>query len=213
MLDRGAVPIIGICVFVGGFEKQDGHSARTAFRKRRPVEKVKLTLAEIIPATNVPWPSFAKFEQPRPSPTKSSQSDDRAVEADVREARADAGVDHGNDDALTCEATRVQSGDAVDLVVQDVRVRVNGGQSGKLRTPDCLGRLELNVVPEMPRVQPLPRTVRVARHLNLPGSPTLPVNASTVGLPSAQVKAIPKPNVAPGRPSRSAARARLRHDV
>src|SRR5512135_2919086 len=72
MLESGAVPTMGICVFVGGFAKQAGHSARTAFRKDDPVLKVKFTFAEIIPATKVPCGLLAEFVQPRPSPTKSS---------------------------------------------------------------------------------------------------------------------------------------------
>jgi hypothetical protein len=50
-------------VFVGGFEKHAGHSASTAFLVALAVEKVKLTLAEIIPATNVPCPLFPALEQ------------------------------------------------------------------------------------------------------------------------------------------------------
>src|SRR5690349_6985734 len=73
MLERGADPIIGICVFTGGLAKHEGHSASTALRKADPLENVKVTLAEIIPATKVPWPPFEKFEQPNPSRTKSSQ--------------------------------------------------------------------------------------------------------------------------------------------
>ena len=72
MLERGAVPTMGICVFVGGSAKQSGHSARTAFRKDDDALKVKLTFAEIMPATKVPWKLLPRFVQPRASPTKSS---------------------------------------------------------------------------------------------------------------------------------------------
>jgi hypothetical protein len=73
MLESGAVPISGICVFVGGFKKQDAHSANTAFRKALAGEKVKTTLSVISRATPVPWGRLALFEQPSPSPAKSSQ--------------------------------------------------------------------------------------------------------------------------------------------
>src|SRR4029453_12302588 len=72
-LESGAVPISGICVFVGGFKKQDGHSANTAFRKALAGEKVKTTFSVIARATPVPWERLALFEHPSPSPAKSSQ--------------------------------------------------------------------------------------------------------------------------------------------
>src|SRR5262245_44222461 len=64
---------MGITVLAGGFAKHVGHSARTALRIADAGEKAKATFAEIIPATNVPWPPFDRFAQPRPSATKSTQ--------------------------------------------------------------------------------------------------------------------------------------------
>ena len=104
MLARGAVPNIGICVFTGGLAKQAGHSARTAFRSALVAANVNVTLAEIIPATNVPWPLLPALRAAEGVEHEILATDDRAVEGEMREAGPEAGVDHRDGDAESRES-------------------------------------------------------------------------------------------------------------
>src|SRR4026207_281484 len=71
MLDNGADPIIGICVEVAPVT-HDGQGSNTAFLIALVAANVKVTLDEIMPATNVPCPLLALLLYPNPSATKSS---------------------------------------------------------------------------------------------------------------------------------------------
>src|SRR5215510_15887607 len=73
MLESGALPTIGISVYAGASEKQLGQCPSTELRKGEAGEKLKIALAEIMPATRVPWPLLSSLEQPIPSLMKSSQ--------------------------------------------------------------------------------------------------------------------------------------------
>ena len=58
MLDNGADPSIGICVEVAP-RTHAGQCNNTAFLNELAVLKMKFTLDEIMPDTNVPWPLLA----------------------------------------------------------------------------------------------------------------------------------------------------------
>src|SRR5258705_5279492 len=73
MLAEGALPSMGIAVVPGGpGNTHVGQCVLTDRETREADGNAKITFADTIPATKVPWPLFALFEKPSPSWTKSS---------------------------------------------------------------------------------------------------------------------------------------------
>ena len=125
----------------GALSKQSGHSARIALRTGFAGVNVNATLAEIMPATNVPWPSLAALVHPEPIEHEVLAADDRAVQGDVRKVRANAGVDHRYRHTKSCETRGVLPGDVGDRIVDLVGLGACTGDLGQCRVIQNVGRV------------------------------------------------------------------------